>query len=104
MSKTRLKTKTPTRSRMVNYSQLTDDLIAEFGRNEWISIESAEKFMDSDRTGFLKSHLRDKALIPNESEQILEVHRPSGGRKGTFPPGKGVRFRFRDAPLQPLLI
>ena len=90
--------------KMVDYSQLTDDLIAEFGCNNWVSIEDAEAFMASDRTGFLMSHLRDKSLIPKEREQSLDVYRPGGVRKSAFPPNKGVRFRFLDEPLQSSLI
>ena len=84
----------------VDYSKLTSDLVSEFGRNVRIPIEKAEAFMDSDRTGFRKAHLRDKVLKPMEKEMSLVVERPGGVNEGSFPRGRSVRFMFLDAPMK----
>ena len=83
----------------VDYTPLVDDLVQEFGRSNWISVDDADKFMASDRTGFRKAHLRQKVLAPMEKEGRL-VKDPSDVRKGAFPSGRGLRFKFVEPPKE----
>ena len=72
--------------------QLRDELREQFGLGEWLSIESAQKFMRSDETLFHSGQLK-RVLAAMESDEEIEVD-PGSKRKlrRTFP--KGTRFRF----------
>lgn len=84
----------------LGYSELSADLIREFGCDNWVDVDNADRFMASDRTGFRTSHLRSKALKPMESEGRLIVERPSGVNKGAFTPKKGIRIMFPGTPTR----
>lgn len=78
----------------VDYTGLASDLIAKFGHNNWITLEAALEFMATDGTGFLPTHLREKALKPMEEDGRLAVERPRRG--GAFIKDRGIRIMFPD--------
>ena len=82
----------------VDFQSLRDELREQFGLGEWLSIESAQEFMRSDKTLFHSGQLK-RVLADMESGEELEVDSESRNRSKTFP--KGTRFRFTDPPPPP---
>lgn len=78
---------------------LEDDLRQEFGA-DWIPIEVADEFVQSDRTRFHSGQLRKQTLVPLEKAGVIEVARPKGAR--LFAPGRGIEFRFVNSPQLPV--
>ena len=78
-------------SEIVDFTPLKDDLQREFGLNQYVSIDSIEEFMRSDRTTFHTGQVR-RVLIDMERESMLEVKDGTRGRRGSFPHGTVLRF------------
>ncbi len=78
-------------SRAVDFNELDQALISEFGMDQPIAFESVEEFMRSDKvlfhSGRLKSH-----LARMERESTLVVGKSPRRRRGTFPPDTILRF------------
>ena len=83
---------------MVDMSPLKDDLLNEFGLNQWLSIENVKQFMCSDKTIFHTGHYK-KILADMESEGAIEVREETRRRRLTFP--DGTCFRFVEPPPPP---
>jgi three-Cys-motif partner protein len=77
----------------VNTSPLLNQLRETFGRN-WFTIELAADVTLFQTPFNPSSHLKRMTLKVAENAGTLEVDRPAGRRRGTFP--DGVRMRFRD--------
>ena len=75
-----------------NTGQLKSQLIEQFSPKGWVRIQEIESFVTSDQTDFHSGHLKKLTLVPMESENLLEVERPIGTRKNTYPPGTRIRF------------
>ena len=82
----------------VDFQSLSDELREQFGLGEWLSIESAQEFMRSDKTLFHSGQLK-RVLADMESGEKLEVDSESKRRRRQFP--EGTRFRFIDPPPPP---
>ena len=83
---------------MVDRSLLKDDLINEFGLNQWLSIENVAQSMRSDKTGFHTSDYKE-VLADMESEGAIEVREETRKRRLTFPDGTCLRFVEPPPPL-----
>ncbi len=83
---------------VLDFSPLKDDLRNEFSLNEYVSIESIDQFMRSDKTAFHTNHHR-KILADMEREGMLEVKDGTRVRKGGFP--RGTVLRFVNPPPPP---
>jgi len=76
----------------VNYGPLRQQLNDEFRGKGWVSIETIEAFMETDKTEYYKGQLREGALIPLESCGEIEVD-SSRERARSYPKGKTlIRF------------
>jgi three-Cys-motif partner protein len=75
-----------------NFALLKDALRQRFCGEDWISIGHVERFVASDQTDFLISHLRKQALVPMENAGEIEVDERTRRRKRTYPPGTLLRF------------
>lgn len=76
----------------VNTKPLLDQLRETFG-TETFSIDEARETTLL-KTPFRAAHLKTKTLRPAEAEGLLDVDRPVGKQKGSFP--DGVKMMFRD--------
>ena len=77
---------------ILDFSSLKDDLRDEFRLNKYISIESIDQFMRSDKTAFHTSHHR-RVLAEMEREGMLEIKKGDRKRRrGTYPDGTILRF------------
>lgn len=76
------------------------DLRQEFG-HEWVTVEQAEEFVQSDKTRFHSGHLRSQTLRPLEKAGVIVVDRPNGAKQ--FSSGKEIRFRFIEQKEAALL-
>ena len=71
---------------------LQNALVREFRGLGWVSIETVEEFVGSDRTDYHIGHLKKGVLKPMEREGELEADGNSRKRKFTFPPNTRLRF------------
>ena len=85
-------------SGVVDFDELDQALIGEFGMNQPIMIESIEEFMFSDRVLFHSSHLRSR-LADMERASTLIVDQSPRKKRGAFPPGTILRFIEPPPPL-----
>jgi len=76
---------------MVDTSPLQDDLLSEFGLNQWLSMEDVTQFMRSDKTVFHTGHHKD-LLADMEREGAVEVREGTRKVKLRFPDGTYMRF------------
>lgn len=84
---------------LVDHSELQNALRQQFSSDEWVSIQTIEEFVMSDRTGFHSAHLRQNALVPMEERGELEVKDSTRARARTYP--ETTELRFRDPPPNP---
>ena len=78
-------------SRVVDFDELDQALIGEFGMNQSIKIESIEEFMCSDRILFHSGQLKSR-LADMERASALIVDQSPRKKRGAFPPGTILRF------------
>lgn len=71
---------------------LAEELSDRFSGGDWITVEDATAFVQSDVTDYHSGHLK-KALVHLEDSGVIEVDPRSRKRVRTFP--AGTRFRFR---------
>ena len=71
---------------------LANELAAAFKSGEWIRVEEAKEFAQSDLTDYHSGHLK-KALAHLETSGRIEIKPGSRKRARTFP--DGTRFRFK---------
>lgn len=83
---------------MVDFGRLRDELRERFGIGEWLSIESAQEFMRSDRTLFHSGQLK-RVLADMETGEELEADPESERSRRRFP--EGTRFRLVNTPPPP---
>jgi hypothetical protein len=69
-------------------------LQAEFRPKAWISIEDIERYVLLETPYSEKMHVKQRTLKPMEmaSPALIEVRRPSGKARGTYPAGTTIRF------------
>ena len=78
-------------SGVVDFDELDQALIGEFGMNQSIKIESIEEFMCSDRILFHSGQLKSR-LADMERASALIVDQSPRKKRGAFPPGTILRF------------
>lgn len=76
----------------VDPGQLGNELREVFSGREWIGVEEAAQFTQSDRTDYHSGHLK-KALVHLERSGQLEVKPESRKKVRTFPDGTVFRFK-----------
>jgi three-Cys-motif partner protein len=72
-------------------SILMDQICEEFRTAGWVTIESIERFVQSDKTSFHTGHLKRGALVPMEADGRLQVDEDSRKSKNTYPAGTRIR-------------
>ncbi len=76
----------------VDPAALANELAAAFKSAEWIRVEEANEFAQSDLTDYHSGHLK-KALVHLETSKRIEIKAGSRKKVRTFP--DGTRFRFK---------
>lgn len=85
---------------VVDFSPLRDDLLGEFGLNEYVPIDLVEDFMRTDRTLFNASHYK-RVLAGMEREGRVEAKEGTRRQKNRYPPGTVIRF-VEPPPPEPV--
>ena len=76
---------------VIDFSPLRDDLLREFGLNEYVPIDLVENFMRTDRTLFHTSHYK-RVLADMEREGRVKAKEETRRQKNSYPPGTVIRF------------
>lgn len=74
----------------LDYAPLGQEILAEFGDEDWVSIEKLQDWVRSDKTDYCESHLK-KALKALEHGGKIEADLSTRTKSGTYPPGTLVR-------------
>ena len=85
---------------VVDFSPLRDDLLGEFGLNEYVAIDLVENFMRTDRTLFHTSHYK-RVLADMERDGRVEAKEGTRRQKNSYPPGTVIRFVEAPPPPPP---
>ena len=76
-----------------SFTPLRKALQDEFGQKGWVTIESVEEFVMSDKTEFHTGHLKRKTLSPMERDGDLEARSSDPKRRiGSYKLGTRLRF------------
>lgn len=76
-----------------DFVPLKEAIREEFSDKGWVYVEEVEEFVASDRTDYLRSHLRKGALLPMYEAGEVEIDESTVKKKRTFP--KAARIRIR---------
>ena len=85
---------------VVDFSPLRDDLLREFGLNEYVSIDLVEHFIRTDRTLFHSGHHK-RVLADMEREGRVEAKEGTRRQKNSYPSGTVIRFVEPPPPPEP---
>lgn len=75
-----------------DFEPLKQSLRLRFRGVGWVPIDDVIKYVSSDQTDYLVSHLRKGALIPMEKAKEIEIDESTRNRRKTYPKGTLIRF------------